>query len=257
MATDFFFAFKFSFLSSDSGNTEHLLSNPLSKETKIWIVKQGEQRSLALDTLWCLFSSFQHLFFEATELHEAESIAETADFSGATCNMTHSGEQCDPGWFRQGQTQCVGEDTAQRVLSLGPWFPGSSLGATSLPERLSLFATSLENNSPPLVQQPSDNTAPCNIMKTRRKLHMAQTKWMGSLVFLIIFTATLWHRKLQKKEAEAHLNYEGNVILNQCAAREYVFNYNTNVVQTLFVTKCHTFLNLRTHPHATAQPEGA
>ena len=32
MATDFFFAAKFSFLSSESGTTEHLLSSPLSKE---------------------------------------------------------------------------------------------------------------------------------------------------------------------------------------------------------------------------------
>lgn len=41
--------------------------------------------------------------------------------------------------------------------------------------------------------------------------------------FLIIFTAIwLWHRKLEKQEAEGHLSYEGNVILNQRTAREYV-----------------------------------
>lgn len=34
MATDFFFAAKFSFLSSDNGITQHLLSNPLWTEIK-------------------------------------------------------------------------------------------------------------------------------------------------------------------------------------------------------------------------------
>lgn len=115
------------------------------------------------------FPIIARFIFAVNRAHDTEKNRHTPHPSESACDtfMTRCWRGqwgqgvSDPGQFRQNQISagwCGEEGHNWETITLGLWFLGSGLGATALLERLSLFATSLLNNSPSLLEQSLGST---------------------------------------------------------------------------------------------------